>query len=104
METDLKYVEGLIEKMYNEGLLTVDFNQASCPIQDTFDKWMRDYGNDFIEQLSASQNSSTSDEALPIGAVVGRSEQLPQPDCHFYDEEHEKWVWAYSTDLIDSLR
>jgi hypothetical protein len=41
---------------------------------------------------------------LRLGDVVGRSEQLPQPDCHFYDEEHQKWIWAYSKELIDSLR
>ena len=41
---------------------------------------------------------------LGIANVVGRNEQLPQPDCHFYDEEHKKWIWAYSKELIDSLR
>ena len=42
---------------------------------------------------------------LRSGVVVGaNAEQLPQPDCHFYDEEHKKWIWAYSKELIDSLR
>jgi len=71
MEKDLKYTKWLIEKMYDEGLLTVDFNQASCPVQDTFEKWMRDYGNEFLEELRASQKPETSDEALPIADVVG---------------------------------
>lgn len=43
------------------------------------------------DQWRASQNSSTSDEALPIGGVVGRSEQL-FCDCgkpyHERDLEH----------------
>ena len=32
-----------------------------------------------------------------------RNKQLPQPDCHFFDEEHNKWIWAYSKKLIDSF-
>lgn len=43
-------------------------------------------------------------KSVDLADVVGRSEQLPQPDCHFYDEEHKKWIWAYSKELIDSLR
>lgn len=31
---------------------------------------------DYLEEKLESQNSSPSDEALPIGGVVGRSEQL----------------------------
>lgn len=23
-----------------------------------------------------------------------------KPDCHFYDSESNKWIWAYSTDLF----
>jgi hypothetical protein len=44
-----------------------------------------------IEELSASQNTSTSDEALHIGSVVGRSEQLvcnsPVNKCPSYMED-----------------
>jgi len=29
---------------------------------------------------------------------------LPEPDCHFYDEETDKWVWAYSKYMIDKLK
>jgi hypothetical protein len=43
-------------------------------------------------------------KSVDLSDVVGRSEQLPQPDCHFYDEEYDKWIWAYSKELIDSLR
>lgn len=25
-----------------------------------------------------------------------------KPDCHFYDEEEDKWVWAYSADSIEN--
>jgi hypothetical protein len=25
-----------------------------------------------------------------------------KPDCHFYDDECKKWVWAYSTEKIDT--
>jgi hypothetical protein len=29
--------------------------------------------------------------------------ELPEPDCHFYDKEYNKWIWAYSKELIDSI-
>jgi len=43
-------------------------------------------------------------KSVDLADVVGRSEKLPQPDCHFYDDENQRWIWAYSTELIDSLR
>lgn len=35
---------------------------------------------------------------------LGKDRQIPPPDCHFYDEESGKWMWAYSKELIDSIR
>jgi len=43
------------------------------------------------------------DENNIIDLTNERSKHLPQPDCHFYDQEHDTWVWAYSQKLLFSL-
>lgn len=53
---------------------------------------------------TAIELQQTHDKILHLFNVVGRNKKLPQPDCHFFDEEHNKWIWAYSKELIDSLQ
>jgi len=45
----------------------------------------------WVEQMRASENASTSDEALPIADVVGQSEQLC---CQFCGSEDGKHGWT----------
>jgi|GEM_PF-2658545 len=58
-----------------------------------------------LKDLEQGKISADHAEAviLRLFNVVGRSKQLPQPNCHFFDEEQNKWIWAYSKELIDSF-
>lgn len=60
--TDMRnYVEGCLNDLV-EGLSTVEETMG----------YMKDYTHRIIELASADQNTSTSDEALPIADVVKR--------------------------------
>ena len=57
------------------------------------------------EWIGKRARSHWNDEDVREAYIAGYSEKitLPDPDCHFFDEEKQKWVWAYSTELIKKI-
>ena len=69
--TDMRnYVEGCLNDLV-EGLSTVEETMV----------YMKEYTHRIIDLASESQKHDTSGEALPIGDVVGQSEQFICPCC-----------------------
>lgn len=50
--------EQLLKLLFDEGLLKIDFDQALNPSQNTFEKWMDDYGEGFLHDLTNNQQSN----------------------------------------------